>query len=111
MANYTKKNLDHGYSMYRYRGCRCDICRAGAEAERKKYRKSRAVPRIKLDATPLINRLTQEQIQWMIGHHTVNRWKINGIELFTADRWCIKLGYHPMQIWGTAFYTGVNTDE
>ena len=94
--------------MYRYRGCRCDICRAGAEAVRKKYRKSRAVPRIRLDATPLINRLSPDEIQRFVGHRTVNQWLQNGIELFAADRWCIRLGYHPSQIWGSDFYTGIN---
>lgn len=109
MPNHTKKNItEHGNSMYRYRGCRCDICRAGAEAERKKYRKSRAVPRIRLDATPLINRLSPDEIQRFVGHRTVNQWLQNGIELFAADRWCIKLGYHPSQIWGSDFYTGIN---
>lgn len=37
---------------------------------------------------------------------TLWRWKNNGMDVWVADRWACKLGYHPIEIWGQDFYVG-----
>ena len=106
----TAQTLEHGMTMYRYRNCRCNICYTAAQEARRKYRKPKP-PRIRLDYQPLVARLTEQQITQFVGWRTIREWESkNGIDLYAADRWCIKLGFHPTQIWGTDFYQGIEPE-
>lgn len=102
----TKKPItEHGISMYRYRNCRCETCAKAAAEQRKQFRKPRTDNKnITLDGTPLLQRL--EQDGRIIAIHTAQRdkWRTRGINIYSADSWCIKLGYHPVEIWGNDFY-------
>ena len=110
--NRTKKNItEHGISMYRYRNCRCDICKAAAAEQRAKFRTTSPNKKIRLDAEPLIQRLTvDERLAW-VNTGLRDKWRKGGIDIYNADEWCIKLGYHPIEIWGKDFYQDCNEEE
>ena len=108
----TKEITEHGMGMYRYRGCRCDVCAAAMRVERRKYRKKNDSVDIKLDATPLINMMERWGYTRLVGSQTYAKWKTEGVDLYLADFWCLKFGWHPAEIFGSAFYQGCfDTEE
>ena len=52
---------------------------------------------------------SQREVGRLLGvdAHAPRRWAENGIPLWNADRLACKLGLHPTEIWGQAFYEGV----
>lgn len=105
MVNRVKKEItEHGISMYRMRGCRCEVCRAAGAEERKRYRKYTDAVNVRLDATPFINRLTVDGRLDEVQAVQIRRWTTKGIDLYWADHWCIRLGYHPVEIFGHLFH-------
>lgn len=66
---------------------------------------------VRLDAKPLIEFLTKaEQLQYL-DKHTVARWKRTGLSVYTADKWCLSFGLHPVEIFGHNFYEGCFESE
>lgn len=59
---------------------------------------------IRLDAEPLINKLRKDGRQGAVSAARMRDWRRDGIDLFIADKWCVRLGYHPYEIWGQDFY-------
>lgn len=112
MGGSKKKEItEHGMSMYRQRGCRCEICSAAAAAERRKYRPVKQKI-IYLDSELFIQRMEKDGYRPFINNEQIARWKKSGkIELYSADRWCCKFGYHPTEIWGDDFYQGAFDEE
>jgi hypothetical protein len=39
--------------------------------------------------------------------HAPKRWANNGIPIWNADRLACRMGLHPTEIWGQAFYVGI----
>lgn len=109
----------HGTSrMYRYRKCRCDLCR-DAEAERKaryaptpgdqpvgKFSVLYASSKVRLDPAPLVAYIHRTQDIDTNWRQRIKRWERNGIDVYQADLWCIKLGLHPTALFGDDFYQG-----
>ena len=110
-GNKPKTITEHGASMYRQRGCRCETCCEGRRIQRSKYetRKRHDEVQLRLDPTPLIDLLKSNDDLWKVASRAVQNWRTNGIDIYWADHWCIKLGYHPAQVFGQAFYQ--YTDE
>lgn len=104
------KPIVHGASAYRNKGCRCDICKEAQRKAKLKYRPKSDAVKIRLDATPLIDRLTRDERLAAVENSRLNQWRKVGLDLYAADRWCIRLGYHPIEVWGQAFYLGA-TEE
>lgn len=102
-----KEITEHGTSMYRYRKCRCKVCRDAINEQKKKYRPKVDNVNIKLDAGTLYRVLEKDGRLWAVPHNTMHRWIKDGINIYSADAIAIKLGYHPTEIWGDAFYEGV----
>ena len=102
-----KKARTHGAAGYRYGGCRCEICIEGIRAERRKYRKRSDACRLRFSATPLIERLEKDGRMAAIANSIVHRWKREGMDVYGVDRWCIRFGYHPVEIYGQEFYRGI----
>lgn len=99
------KNItEHGLSMYSRRGCRCDICKAARYEQQCSYRKRSDEVKLRLDATPLLQRLEASGDLTSIHRNKRQQWLTNGIDVYWADYWCIKFGYHPSEIFGSAFY-------
>ena len=107
----AKEITEHGASMYRRRGCRCDICRVGMSLTRKKYRPLRMSSNVRLDAAPLIDFLGKaEQLQYL-SSKTISRWESTGLSVYSADKWCLHFGVHPVEIFGHKFYEGCFDSE
>ena len=108
-----KGTWQHGTSGYKHQ-CRCEICvTAQSEARSKsRYRNERAVSvKIRLDAAPLIRRLELTEQLEHIDRKTVYLWEQKGIDIYFADKWCLKFGWHPAEVFGQAFYAGCFDQE
>lgn len=93
---------NHGRSTYLKHKCRCEICTEDARVYREKYARSG----IRLDGEPFIQRLTTDGRVTSAGSNNVSKWRRYGMDIFAADRWAVKFGYHPYEIWGDDFYQG-----
>lgn len=101
----------HGRSTYMKYKCRCDICTQDAKRYRREYKLSKGGDmKIRLDATPLITRMVSDGTIRHVDHQTWKKWLNRGLDPYTADKWCIKFGYHPAAIFGNAFYEGCTGD-
>lgn len=94
----------HGRSTYLKYKCRCDICCQDAREYRKRFRESNINAGLRVDATPLLDKLLRDERYEAVPAKTKSRWRAEGIELYNADKWAIRLGYHPIEIWGQDFY-------
>jgi hypothetical protein len=78
---------------------------------RKKYRPLAMSSVVRLDAAPLIDFLGKaEQLQYL-SSKTVTRWKRGGLSVYTADKWCLHFGVHPVEVFGHKFYEGCFESE
>lgn len=107
------KEFKHGIGGYQKHGCRCDVCRKAKSEHGKRYKRktkfdeSTKSVSIRLDATPLIEKLKSSgQIEFVDGK-IISRWEKKGIDLYWADKWSLKFGWHPVEIFGKDFYQGV----
>lgn len=98
------KPITHGANAYRNRGCRCDVCKEAVRIQKLKYRPKSDSVNLRLDATPLIDKLIRDERLASVATSRLSVWRRDGIDLYAADRWCIRLGYHPIEVWGQAFY-------
>lgn len=105
------KDIKHGRSSYLKYHCRCDICVTDAKAYRKRYRETNINAGLRVDATPLLDRLERDGRTFAVASKTKSRWRDEGIELYSADKWSVSLGYHPIEIWGQDFYRNCFSKE
>jgi hypothetical protein len=103
-GTHIKQYKEHGLGMYRYRKCRCEICKSAAAADRVKYRKY--ANRLYLPAAPLIERLVWAGQLDQVPSDVVKSWRMKGVYVYSADYWCLKFGFHPAEIYGYHFYKG-----
>ena len=102
--------------MYSKHGCRCEVCcLSNDEFNRQRREKRRAVVRthtfkMRLDGSVLVDRLSQDGRLEGLNPNSIRRWMREGIELYNADEWCVRLGYHPVEIWGQDFYVGCHSE-
>jgi hypothetical protein len=101
---------EHGTSMYRRMGCRCDICKAANAAKKKKYTKL-APPQVLLDGALFVAIIERAGRLREFDYRQIDRWRDNGVNVYTADFWCTKLGYHPTEVFGSDFYRGCFDEE
>lgn len=102
--NKVDKPRKHGRSTYLKYKCRCDICVTDAREYRRRFRVENIHAGLRVDAEPLLYRLERDGREAAIESKTRSRWRAEGIELYNADKWAIRLGYHPIEIWGQDFY-------
>lgn len=98
--------MKHNRNTYLKHKCRCDECVADAASYRKKRRLEKGGDSdVRLPAMPLImfvNKMSDERIQ----HATLKSWIENGVSPYTVDKWCMRFGTHPAEVYGIAFYEG-----
>lgn len=107
----TKEITEHGIGMYRYRKCRCEVCITAMREERRRYRKVNDSVKIRLDATPLIRKMERSGYLDAVGSQTFAKWKSDGIDIYLADFWCLRFGWHPAEVFGALFYQGCFDNE
>lgn len=95
----------HNRNTYLKYGCRCGHC----VADNARYKRERKIANggdkpIRLDATILLNRLERDGMLSHIPHKMRYRWLKNGVSVYRVDEVCVKLGYHPINIYGQDFY-------
>lgn len=97
--------LVHSLARYRFFKCRCDLCCAAHEAYNASRRKRR-VPTVHIDPTPLINMIRKSGELVSNGGlvKQVERWQTRGLDVYEADRQCVKRGYHPWEVFGEAWF-------
>lgn len=93
---------NHGRSTYLKHKCRCVICVEDARQYRLTYRKSG----VTLSAEHLVRRLQLDGRTSAVNSSLLAKWRKSGMDVYNADRWAVKLGYHPFEIWGSDFYEG-----
>lgn len=98
------REIKHGRSSYLKYHCRCDICVTNAKEYRLRYRREKINAGLRVDATPLLRRLDLDGRTGAVDASIKSRWRDEGIELYSADKWAVRLGYHPIEIWGQDFY-------
>lgn len=99
-----RKELTHGYSGYRDRACRCDICKEAARVVRAKYRKKSDNSKLILDGNILVDWLERTGYSEELDARQMDRWRTRGVHVYTADRICLSFGVHPAYLYGFAFY-------
>lgn len=106
-------NFKHGLRGYKTHKCRCEVCldahRESRIRERLKARRTVITHRL-IDATPLAQ-LYRETQDWRKIQKTVMRWEKSGISIYEADEYCMKLGLHPIEVFGSAYFEGLCEEE
>lgn len=41
----------------------------------------------------------------------IQRWRTEGISVYEADTECLKLGYHPFEVFGASYFEGLEQEE
>lgn len=86
-------------------GCRCEPCTRANNS----YQRSRRSKRVNLPSEPLLSMyegVPDEEVANRLGisRATLLRWKTRGISLTAGDRVAVRLGVHPLFIWGGDYW-------
>ena len=100
--------IKHNRNSFLKHYCRCDISREDSRRYKREYNIRHGRTRRVLDGNVLVDRLIRDGRQNAVPSDKLHKWRTRGIEVFSADRWAIRLGYHPLEIWGQEFYVGVS---
>jgi hypothetical protein len=101
------RSFAHGVNAYRVHKCRCETCTIAHRESRRRYRPLSDSVNVRLDPAPLIERLTRDGRLEAVENSVISRWRKDGIGIYSADKWCIRLGYHPIEVWGQDFYVSI----
>lgn len=99
-----KGTWSHGITGYQTYKCRCEVCVTAARSIRERNRPRSDSSKLRLDGQVLIDRLVADE-RWF-DRNMALRVLANGLNVYSADRYAVKFGYHPYEIWGDAFYEG-----
>ena len=111
--------IPHGtVSRYNNGRCRCELCK---DAKRQwrinnmptpgdqpvgKFKVRYASAKVVLDPEPLITLITQTTELNSNMRARFREWRANGIDVYRADEWCVRIGTHPYLVFGDKFYEG-----
>lgn len=98
----------HGLGRYKKQKCRCEDCVTAYNTWSRNYQAEKIAKRMrnKLDAAPLIDLLyAQVETHSSLGRK-LRRWKYEGVDIYTADKICCELGYHPFEVFGDSWWKG-----
>ena len=59
---------------------------------------------IRLDGNMLVDRLQRDGRLQLVSKQAARHWRLEGMNIYIADKWCIQLGYHPFEVFGSLFY-------
>lgn len=107
-------DFKHGLHGYKRRKCRCEVCvEAYKESRIRERLKNRRTP-IKhhlIDATPLIELYKTVDIHSGSFSKVLRRWQTEGISAYDADTYCMKIGFHPIEVFGASYFEGLAEEE
>lgn len=106
MRKGTWKHGIYGYQKY---DCRCQICVDAILESRAKWKDLRPkIDRtyIRLSGEQFVKRLELDGRLTAVNTSMIHKWLKYDIDIYAADRHAVRLGYHPYEIWGDAFYAG-----
>ena len=96
--------VKHGVSRYRGYKCRCDLCVAAYAEFNRLRRKHTDEVQVMIDPAPLIALVLAEDFRpGGAVHRQVRRWEENGLDVYEADRQCVRRGFHPLEVFGDAW--------
>ncbi len=85
------------------------------------YKESRIRERLKnrrtpikhhlIDATPLIELYKTVDIHSGSFSKVLRRWQTEGISAYDADTYCMKIGFHPIEVFGASYFEGLAEEE
>lgn len=69
--------------------------------------------RLRISGQPFVDKLTKDNRLEAFGHKNMCLLKKRGMtfDVYWADYWACKLGYHPIEIWGNEFYSGIEVSN
>lgn len=41
----------------------------------------------------------------------INKWEKQGISAYDADSYCMKIGFHPIEVFGASYFEGLTEEE
>lgn len=108
------EGIKHGLNGYKRYKCRCGVCleahRQSRIRERLKSRRT-LIKHSKIDATPLIE-LYKETVRSSGSIiRLLNKWESGGITVYEADEYCMKIGMHPIEVFGASYFEGLAEEE
>lgn len=99
--------MKHNRNTYLKHKCRCEACCAdAAEYKRRRRIEMGGDTDVRLPGEPLLAFVRSQSTERLVQHHVAQSWIEKGVSPYTIDRWCVKLGVHPAEIYGDAFYRG-----
>jgi hypothetical protein len=110
------RRISHGRLKYYQEGCRCDVCVHGQTEYNRKREDKRKVQRVaaresKLDAQPLIDLLYDKIDPRSSIGRKLRYWKRFGVDVYAADKFCCEMGYHPVEVFGDAWWKGAFDEQ
>jgi hypothetical protein len=69
------------------------------------------VKHVFIDASPLIALYDDVPKLGTTMKQNLKRWKEKGITVYEADEKCMKLGYHPVEVFGDSYFDGLYEEE
>lgn len=99
-----KGTWNHGITGYQKYACRCETCVDAAKQVRARHRPYSDNSKLRLSGQTFIDRLVKDERYY--DRNMALRIIKEGLSVYAADRWAVKYGYHPYEIWGDAFYEG-----
>ena len=104
----------HSLRGYKIHKCRCDICIAAHKRHRaeQNYKNGRTpITHVLISGEPLANIFRERQLAGGSMSKHIMKWEDVGITVYEADKWCMKLGYHPFEVFGAEYFQGLEQEE
>lgn len=83
-------------------GCRCLPCCEARRAYNEARKKQKQDKQVYLPVEPIWNLFSPEQKSKSYSFY--NTYKDKGVPFYQADKWCVKLGFHPWTVYGDLWF-------
>lgn len=104
----------HSLRGYKTHKCRCEVCTEAYNRYRARENfKNRRTPitHVLISGEPLVKIFVDRQLSGGNMSKKIQRWRTEGISVYEADTECLKLGYHPFEVFGASYFEGLEQEE